>query len=29
MNLECVRNFIEKYKDKMSKLSIREGSKYI
>ncbi len=28
-NPEWVRNFIEKYKDKMSKLSIREGSKYL
>ncbi|MGN1317802.1 MAG: DNA alkylation repair protein [Lachnospirales bacterium] len=28
-NPNWVRNFIEKYKDKMDKLSIREGSKYI
>lgn len=28
-NRKWVRNFIEKYKDKMSKLSIKEGSKYI
>ncbi|MDD2391536.1 MAG: DNA alkylation repair protein [Bacilli bacterium] len=28
-NPKWVRNFIEKYKDKMSKLSIKEGSKYI
>lgn len=29
INRKWVRNFIEKYKDKMSKLSIKEGSKYI
>ncbi|MDE6287719.1 MAG: DNA alkylation repair protein [Muribaculaceae bacterium] len=28
-NPEWVRNFIDKYRDKMSALSIREGSKYI
>jgi len=28
-NPEWVRNFIEKYKDKMNKLSIKEASKYI
>ncbi len=28
-NPSWVRNFIEKYKDKMDKLSIKEGSKYI
>ena len=28
-NAEWVRNFVNKYKDKMSKLSIKEASKYI
>ncbi len=28
-NLDWVRNFIEKNRDNMSKLSIKEGSKYI
>lgn len=28
-NYEWVRNFIDKYKDKMNNLSIKESSKYI
>lgn len=28
-NSEWVRNFIDKYKDKMNNLSIKESSKYI
>ena len=28
-NPEWVRNFVNKYKDKMDKLSIKEASKYI